>query len=603
VAPQSKQPKKTRRGDAGAPNALDDIQAEALALLANRLPIMLCAFDHKRRVAFWNDKCQEVLGYSAREIIGGKESFWLMFSGGDSPAEIPGQWFNPSGRPKERAYVMAAKDGSSRAIAWRLCRDLIPVVDWPVWAFGMDATALKGNQPARYDTQSNLKVINRISRAFLKAPGEEVFAEVLDLVLQEMDSGVGVFGYIDDKGDLVCPLMSRRISKACRMPGKEAIFPRHAWGGIWGESLKEKKTLYSNQKSDVPKGHISINRAISVPLRHRKKLLGIIMVANKPSDYTEGDVAQLEDIANFVTPVLLARLERDRHFSRRQKALESLAQCEQRQKALRANIPGMVYRILPHWQGEYYSGEYELTGYQGHEINQLRNGWLDVVHTEDRGMVANSTPGQAGKPGRRTQVYRITTKQGVVRWVEGHNTALYSLTGEFLGVDGIILDITESRKTREALAKRSRELSRATDDLRELNTALKVLEKKREEDKKDMQERVWHNINKIITPHLDRLSQTGLNQEQTAYLEVVRKRMKEITSELGRSFSKEYYNLSPREMEVANHVIEGKTSKEVAGILMLSPRSVEVHRQAIRKKLGISGKKINLRSHLQSIIS
>lgn len=45
--------------------------------------------------------------------------------------------------------------------------------------------------------------------------------------------------------------------------------------------------------------------------------------------------------------------------------------------------------------------------------------------------------------------------------------------------------------------------------------------------------------------------------------------------------------LSPRERAVAQHVVNGRTSKEAALALGLSPRTVEVHRAAILRKLGV----------------
>jgi DNA-binding NarL/FixJ family response regulator len=46
--------------------------------------------------------------------------------------------------------------------------------------------------------------------------------------------------------------------------------------------------------------------------------------------------------------------------------------------------------------------------------------------------------------------------------------------------------------------------------------------------------------------------------------------------------------LSPREQEILQLVVEGKTSAEIAGILSLSPKTVETYRSHLMQKLGIS---------------
>jgi len=59
--------------------------------------------------------------------------------------------------------------------------------------------------------------------------------------------------------------------------------------------------------------------------------------------------------------------------------------------------------------------------------------------------------------------------------------------------------------------------------------------------------------------------------------------------------------LTPTEIQVANLVKDGKTSQEIAEVMNLSRRTVESHRDGIRKKLDLRNRKANLRSYLLSI--
>ena len=162
----------------------------------------------------------------------------------------------------------------------------------------------------------------------------------------------------------------------------------------------------------------------------------------------------------------------------------------------------------------------------------------------------------------------------------------------------VLVDVSDLKKTEEQLAAANRELQSRSQELADMNSALKVLLKQREEDKNDLESRMWHNLKMMIQPHIFNLRQSGLNPTQLAHLDVIDHRLGEISSNLGRSLGRTAHGLTSRELEVAGHVLEGKTNKDIAEVLNISIYSVHSHRQAIRKKLGILGARENLRAHL-----
>ncbi|MCB2187877.1 MAG: helix-turn-helix transcriptional regulator [Deltaproteobacteria bacterium] len=58
--------------------------------------------------------------------------------------------------------------------------------------------------------------------------------------------------------------------------------------------------------------------------------------------------------------------------------------------------------------------------------------------------------------------------------------------------------------------------------------------------------------------------------------------------------------LTPREVEVAGLVMAGKTSKDIAAILGVTKAAVDLHRNHLRAKLGLTKKSQSLRDHLLS---
>ena len=77
--------------------------------------------------------------------------------------------------------------------------------------------------------------------------------------------------------------------------------------------------------------------------------------------------------------------------------------------------------------------------------------------------------------------------------------------------------------------------------------------------------------------------------------------LKDLTLSFGASVSQKRFKLSPREIEIANLIKNGIGSKEIAAMLNVSFKTVETHRNKIRKKLDILNKDINLTTYLQAV--
>ncbi len=114
-----------------------------------------------------------------------------------------------------------------------------------------------------------------------------------------MNSPLGVFGYLDTQGALVCPSFTGEVWQRCQMTGKANVFPRESWGGIWGRALTTNQAMLRNSGLHVPAGHVDMERAIAVPIRFQNASIGLLMVANRAEDYTAADQESLEAIAAY----------------------------------------------------------------------------------------------------------------------------------------------------------------------------------------------------------------------------------------------------------------------------------------------------------------
>ena len=324
---------------------------------------------------------------------------------------------------------------------------------------GRDITDLKQAEIALMATNRELHTRSRIADLFLTRPGDQVFAEILALLLEEMDSQFGYFGYIDDQGSLICPSMTRDIWDQCRIPDKHIVFPKDCWGGLWGKSLQEMVSLRQNEHLDLPHGHLRMQNALVVPLILEKKLIGQIAVANHPAGYTPEDQEKLESIAQFIAPILKIYIEKE---SAQQKA-------------------------------------------QSH-----------------------------------------------------------------------------------------------ADKLQERNIALKVLLETRDEEKQQQLDRVAGNFERLVFPYYEKMMRCRTVEEIQTLLAIVESNTHDCLASIETGTPKLHRLLTPMESQVADLIKAGKTSKEIAALLTISPRAVYFHRNNIRKKLDLQNTKANLRSLLNS---
>lgn len=173
-------------------------------------------------------------------------------------------------------------------------------------------------------SHERLLLQNRIAAIFLVTAGDAIFAKILDVVRDVLESPFGFFGYVNDDGDLVCPSMTRDIWERCQVPDKSIVFPRAVWGGLWGRSLRERKTLLTNTRLSTPDGHVPLHAALVSPIVHADALVGQLAVANKPGGYTDRDRTLIDDITAHIAPILHSRLDARRHERERSRTEEQL---------------------------------------------------------------------------------------------------------------------------------------------------------------------------------------------------------------------------------------------------------------------------------------
>jgi DNA-binding CsgD family transcriptional regulator len=159
-------------------------------------------------------------------------------------------------------------------------------------------------------------------------------------------------------------------------------------------------------------------------------------------------------------------------------------------------------------------------------------------------------------------------------------------------------EINKREALEEQLILKNKSLIDGNRTAEDNNIALKVLLDQREKDRQIFQDQILTNMRLLVKPYLERIRGEVSNHSVHNCLEIIQRNVDNITSGFASSLTNEYRVLTANEIRVADLIRGGLSSKDIASMLSLSPRTVEAYRESIRKKLGLSQRKINLREYL-----
>ena len=414
-------------------------------------------------------------------------------------------------------------------------------------------------------------------------------------------------------------------------------------GNVW---QSEKPLLVDDYRSW--EGRLSdksldeLHSVVGIPLKDRNGFHGVIGLASvgRGKTFKTEDISVLQLFAELALVALdKGKLYADvrRELAERKRTEETLRESEERYRLLLESSPDPIVVYNMGGQATYVNPAFEQTF--GFTIESVFGKTIDFVPEESwpetRDAIDNMLKGQkiqlfetkrltkdgrvldvqisstlyrdqAGKPVGNIVILRdISAQKKAEKVLKQYHDQLEELVAERtaeLAKTNVQLEqeIEERKKAEEALRKREIELEAQSHHLEEVNTALKVLLKQRESDKKELGENVLSNVKEFISPYIERLNKSRLNTHQKTLVNIMESNLENIISPFISKLSSKFFNFTPMEIKVANLVKEGKTNKEIAELLCLSKNTILFHRHNIRGKLRLKNKKINLRSHLLS---
>lgn len=274
-------------------------------------------------------------------------------------------------------------------------------------------------------------------------------------------------------------------------------------------------------------------------------------------------------------------------------------QKEEQYLAFVESIKGWVWEVNPEFIHTYISSTvYDITGYRPEEfLGKMPAAWVPSRERKRlSSQVAQFFVEKKPIVGLETVMLH---KDGHQIPIEVNGVPIFDNEGNLLCYRGSCHDITIHKRTLDALREREEELISKSKTLEEVNSTLRILLKQMERDRRDLEDKFVSNIKEMVLPYIRLIQKDGLGTRQKAHLDIINTNLNEILSPFLNTIRQ--LGFTPREMEVALFVKEGKTTRQIAEMMGVATSAIDSHRNKIREKLGLNKKKFNLRSYLLSL--
>lgn len=305
-------------------------QKTFIEAIYDSVPGMLYLYDVDGQIIKWNHKHETMTGYSAEEMSRMRLLDWYRDDEKSQAAVLAGIKTMLDVGYGEAEADLQRKDGSK--IPMYFTASLMTLFGKQYFAgIGIDVTERR-----RAERQMRVR-LELIEYAESHSLGE-LLQKTLDEVTELSGSLIGFYHFVEeDQKTLSLQAWSTRTLREFCKTGGYGMHYSVDEAGVWVDCVRERRTVVHNDyaslpgRKGLPEGHAPVIRELTVPVIKDGRLVAILGVGNKATDYTDDDVGTVSFLADVTWEIVSKK-----------RVMEALRESESKLSALFAAMTEMV---------------------------------------------------------------------------------------------------------------------------------------------------------------------------------------------------------------------------------------------------------------------
>jgi len=247
----------------------------------------------------WNFGAEKMYGYTKEEIINQPISLIIPPDHQNEMVQIL-EKIQIGQHIDYYETVRQKKDGTQISVSVSIS----PVYNSDGALIGASTIARDITEQKRVEETIKLNEIRLESLLKISQHQTESIQELLDFALSEAITLTGskigyIYFYDDKKQEFTLNSWSKDVMKECTVVEQQTIYQLEKTG-FWGEAVRQRKPIIDNDfsapnplKKGYPEGHSPLLKYLTIPVISDDRIVAVVGVANKETDYTISDVRQL----------------------------------------------------------------------------------------------------------------------------------------------------------------------------------------------------------------------------------------------------------------------------------------------------------------------